>query len=576
MIGRRLSDQRTPRRTPTGYTAWLSTLETSLVRLESVRASGAVSKVKELRRFTERLRGAQRELAVLTKASDEDARRRAGAIVAAAVKSWWRRRRTTRRRRRQPLQRLSANVTKAKGVREKAWNRAASARVAAAERRRAESDARAKQLREELTGGGWCGAAVKPDWKTKDDKIQARIQRKGTKKKPPAAAETKEDAPSAEALVAKWLTSAKDDACAREYEIVLNALRSSAKQPEKAPEKKVSLDEARQMLKSAVEQLLAGQAGVEVEVERLDQLVRSHPEYIAEQAAAMKRWNDDNRQANVDALRVVRSAVPVDILAGGWTPASLAEKLGRKPQLARRILTKRVLWLTRCAPARIAKTHIVELRGTYDASGLDLVEARAVFACLPSTWDNDAEGAKAAWARALRDRLVDLQSTGRPPRASCWTDFEAAFDPEADFWEPPTEKSGLDDAKARTHKELDDLRAARRRLGTPSKKPFVVKLNSTRKTATKQSRVKRAKFIDFPKLAAQPNTARPALANALVDQLKAKLKSRQDDGHRDDPCPSTTSSVVATQASAGLPVPPPQQQQPVARDDDDDDDGILL
>ena len=47
----------------------------------------------------------------------------------------------------------------------------------------------------------------------------------------------------------------------------------------------MTLAEARRCLKKAVAQLVAGDASVEVEVERWDAVVRGHPEYVAEQAA---------------------------------------------------------------------------------------------------------------------------------------------------------------------------------------------------------------------------------------------------------------------------------------------------
>jgi len=48
------------------------------------------------------------------------------------------------------------------------------------------------------------------------------------------------------------------------------------------------------------------------------------------------------------------------------------------------------------------------LRGTYTPTGLDIVELRAVYACLPREFANDGDGAKAAWRESVREKLVAL------------------------------------------------------------------------------------------------------------------------------------------------------------------------
>ena len=65
------------------------------------------------------------------------------------------------------------------------------------------------------------------------------------------------------------------------------------------------------------------------------------------------------------------------------------------------------LWLVRLAPPLLRKTHLADLRGRYAVVGLDVVELRAVYASLPVDFENDGDGAKAAWRTAVRDKLVD-------------------------------------------------------------------------------------------------------------------------------------------------------------------------
>ena len=59
-------------------------------------------------------------------------------------------------------------------------------------------------------------------------------------------------------------------------------------------------------------------------------------------------------------------------------------------------------------PAAIAKLHHVDLHNKYTVQGLDLVELRAVWSCLPERFDNDGEEHKAGWRRKVLDRLREL------------------------------------------------------------------------------------------------------------------------------------------------------------------------
>lgn len=58
----------------------------------------------------------------------------------------------------------------------------------------------------------------------------------------------------------------------------------------------------------------------------------------------------------------------------------------------------------------MARTHVVELKSKFVANDLDLVESRALHSCLPPKFENDADGAKAAWRAGFRKRLVELAS----------------------------------------------------------------------------------------------------------------------------------------------------------------------
>lgn len=56
----------------------------------------------------------------------------------------------------------------------------------------------------------------------------------------------------------------------------------------------------------------------------------------------------------------------------------------------------------------VSKTHVVELKSKFLANDLDIVESRALHACLPSTFENDTDGAKMGWRAGFRKRLKEL------------------------------------------------------------------------------------------------------------------------------------------------------------------------
>ncbi|KAJ1446139.1 hypothetical protein M885DRAFT_265900 [Pelagophyceae sp. CCMP2097] len=143
--------------------------------------------------------------------------------------------------------------------------------------------------------------------------------------------------------------------------------------------------------------------------------VRAHPGFEARAASDHALFEQDERQANVNALAHMRSLVPKDVAAtdkAGVT-ADLALALGvpaeapRLRALATRIWAERSLWLVHADAASTAKAHVADLRSRYGYHKLDVVELRAVYAALPMEFENDADGAKMEWREELRQRLVE-------------------------------------------------------------------------------------------------------------------------------------------------------------------------
>ncbi|CAM9753477.1 unnamed protein product, partial [Ectocarpus sp. 4 AP-2014] len=218
-------------------------------------------------------------------------------------------------------------------------------------------------------------------------------------------------------------------------------------------EEVVTLEEAKKRLREAIDALMAGDASVEMELalEKWDKYVTNHPDHIKEQAAEEQAWEAANEPKNNEALHLMKTFVPPDIFHAGLD--GLREG-GLTPALAKRIFDRKVLWLIRAPFGMVSKTHVVELKSKYLANDLDVVESRALHACLPLTFENDADGAKTAWRAGFCKRLkalLDKEAAGqlKPAelRRPVYKGIEKGpFDPDAAAEEQETMRSSAFDA----------------------------------------------------------------------------------------------------------------------------------
>ncbi|CAM9330455.1 unnamed protein product, partial [Scytosiphon promiscuus] len=168
-----------------------------------------------------------------------------------------------------------------------------------------------------------------------------------------------------------------------------------------------TLKEAKKRLREAIDALMSGDASVEMEhaLEKWDKYVTNHPDHIKEQAAEEQAWETENAQENNEALRLMKTFVPPNIFHAGLDGLRGG---GLPPALAKRIFDRKVLWLIRAPQGMVSRTHVVELKSKFLANDLDIVESRALHACLPSKFENDADGAKTGWRAGFRKRLKEL------------------------------------------------------------------------------------------------------------------------------------------------------------------------
>ncbi len=145
------------------------------------------------------------------------------------------------------------------------------------------------------------------------------------------------------------------------------------------------------------------------------QVMKLTPEFKAEQKEAAARWEAEQAPKNEAALRFIRGMVPPDVAKGSM---AILEARGLPKAVARRVWEKKALWLVRIPPGVIAKTHVADLRSKYSPQGLDIVELRAVFAAAPVEFENDADGGKAAWREALKNKLAEMSKKEADKRLS--------------------------------------------------------------------------------------------------------------------------------------------------------------
>jgi hypothetical protein len=227
-----------------------------------------------------------------------------------------------------------ASIARARAPVRPRLNRAAELAARHGQKKREAQERRAADARREMLGGGWCGAA-RPAWVENDEALSRKIEAGLTGKRDdedPLSPLRASNSPSskAEKAATAWLKKARNGDVpldVAEVEAVVAVLRRCRGiVPDKdETQQPMTLAEARRCLKKAVAQLVAGDASVEVEVERWDAVVRGHPEYVAEQAARRTAWDAANADANATALATVRAAVPPDV-RHGWTVERLVER----------------------------------------------------------------------------------------------------------------------------------------------------------------------------------------------------------------------------------------------------------
>ncbi|ETO61042.1 hypothetical protein F444_20850 [Phytophthora nicotianae P1976] len=139
---------------------------------------------------------------------------------------------------------------------------------------------------------------------------------------------------------------------------------------------------------------------LEQEMEKYHMALVMTDEYIEEQRLLEQEWEDANREANAEALRLLRSAIPVDISRLSERELiEIATPTGAKfpAELARRLKRTNVLQLLRTDPKTIVKMHPSVIEG-YRTTGLTLLERRALHGVLKEPFKE--------WKKQQKDEMA--------------------------------------------------------------------------------------------------------------------------------------------------------------------------
>lgn len=154
---------------------------------------------------------------------------------------------------------------------------------------------------------------------------------------------------------------------------------------------------------------------LEQEMEKYHTALLLTDEYIEEQCRKEREWEDTNRQPNLDAARLLWSAIPVNIARlseKGLMEMNTPSGVKFPSELARRLKRTNVLQLLRENPKTIAKMHPSVIEG-YRTTGLTLVERRALHHVMQAPFQEwkgqqkeEMAQRKFLWYSKLKEALV--------------------------------------------------------------------------------------------------------------------------------------------------------------------------
>lgn len=259
------------------------------------------------------------------------------------------------------------------------------------------------------------------------------------------------------------------------YRLVDKISMLSQQQQSVQPPSCMSLQDLRTQLQDAVQRMTNGDESAETatEIEQLDKQIKNHPDYAKDLKEKQDAWDKEQRDANDEALRRMLSVYPDDVNTSCGLPRELLNRFKRT----------RALQLLSTPQGVIQTKHAVELNRLSN-QGLDLVEMRAVYACLPAIFDLDGDGKKALWRQNFVIKLKELvkkETNGtlstREQRHPAYANAEARLK----TMNPPFYVDPDDPNRAR-YKDNDTTAIAKCGAFEPTQQPGVSSENTDAKT----------------------------------------------------------------------------------------------
>lgn len=142
-----------------------------------------------------------------------------------------------------------------------------------------------------------------------------------------------------------------------------------------------------------------------LEVERWDSFVTNHPQFIIEKEAAEKEWEIVQNDSIIESLNIQRNIIPEDIANLSIVDLQI-RNISKK--LSTRIFRNKSLWLVHCSKDDISKLHFADLQYKFSNIGLDIIEMKALYACLPEKFLFDHNNKKQKWKKNIIARLKEL------------------------------------------------------------------------------------------------------------------------------------------------------------------------
>ena len=204
-----------------------------------------------------------------------------------------------------------------------------------------------------------------------------------------------------------------------------------------------TLEDAEEKMKALVPRLCSEDAAdaraAQAEFDQWDKIIRNHADYKKREEEKWVSWEEENRDKNMEALREMKKYVPPEVLTG-LSKEFLMDKIKLTAAQANRVMKTKIFLFYYLDKDTIAKTHIADLSSRYVPQGLDIVELRAVYACLPEQFELDQDGRKKTWREQCRAKLHQMTQKEKDNTISRSDQRNAAWRKPGDKGSEPAKK----------------------------------------------------------------------------------------------------------------------------------------